>query len=278
MKKPLYIILALLLSAACDNSYLESENVEELIVEGWIESGHAPVVLVSSTLPVSSVPQPVSNISEHILRYAEVSIEHNGVTEYLCARLTDKFTIGNYFTSPSMRGIPGETYRLHVKWLDFEATAVCTIPEPVLIDAVYLEKAVSDTSFIAKMSFHNNPDSRNYYQTFRRIGRKSEPYLAVNLTTLDGAKMDTVITETFMKPMKRMAQEKDVYLHPGDTIALKLATIERPMYDFWESFANFSNSMGTILTAPVNVKGNVEGAIGYWAGYGTDVRELIVPR
>lgn len=93
---------------ACDNSYLESDNVEELVVEGWIESGHAPVVMVSSTLPVSSTPQPLSDINEHILRYAEVYIEHNGEREYLTARLTDKFAVGNYFTSPSLRGVPGE--------------------------------------------------------------------------------------------------------------------------------------------------------------------------
>ena len=114
--KRFWYILALLAFAACDNSYLESDNIEELVVEGWIESGHAPVVLVSSTLPVSSTPQPVSDITEHILRYAEVYIEHNGEKEYLTARLTDRFVIRNYFTSTTMRGIPGESYKLHVKW------------------------------------------------------------------------------------------------------------------------------------------------------------------
>lgn len=146
--------LVTLMPTACDNSYLESDNVEELIVEGWIESGHAPVVMVSSTLPVSSTPQPLSDIYEHILRYAEVYIEHNGEREYLTARLTGKFAVGNYFTSPSLRGVPGESYFLHVKWLDFEASAVCTIPDPVAIDTVYVEKSIDDTSYVAKMIFH----------------------------------------------------------------------------------------------------------------------------
>lgn len=276
MKRFCYILLLLTL-AACDNNYLESENIEELVVEGWIESGHAPVVMVSTTLPVSSTPQPISNINEHILRYAEVYIEHNGRKEYLTARMTDRFVVRNYFTSSTLRGIPGESYSLHVKWLDYEASAVCTIPQPAAIDTAFVEKALNDTSFVAKMIFHNDPKEGRLYQTFRRTGSAKNIYEAVNFTTLDGSLLDTVITETFMKPMKTL-EAKDVYLHPGDTIALKLATTERPIHEFWSSFANYVNSVGTVLTAPVNVKGNVNGAIGYWAGYGIDIREIILPR
>lgn len=273
--KRLLFISAILALAACDNSFLESDNIEELVVEGWIENGHAPVVLVSSTLPVSSVPQPVSSITEHILRYAEVYIDHGGEREYLTARLSDRFVIKNYFTSPTLRGVPGETYHLHVKWLDYEASAVCTIPEPVPIDTAYLEKAVNDTSFVAKMVFHNNPEAGKFYQGFRRVGAESNTYKAVNFTTLNGALLDTVVTTSFMKSLKAV-KDGDVYFHPGDTVALKLAVIEQPMYTFWSSFTNYySNSSGSVLSAPVNVKGNVTGAIGYWAGYGIDIRELL---
>lgn len=276
MKRYLYIIVSLLVClAACDNSYLESDNVEELVVEGWIESGHAPVVFVTSTLPVSSTPQPVSNISDHLLRYAEVYIEHNGERHYLTARLTDNYVIKNYFTSSTLSGVPGGIYRLNVKWLDYEASAVCTIPEPTAIDTFYIEKVMNDTSYVAKMTFHNNPEDGKFYQTFRRMGVGTNAYEAVNFTSLNGAVQDTVITETFMKPMRTLESE-DMYLHPGDTISLKLATIERPMYDFWSSFTDYYNSAGTVFSAPANVKGNVNGAIGYWAGYGIDIREIVV--
>ena len=88
-------------------------------------------------------------------------VEHNGTKEYLTARLTDRFMIRNYFT----------------------------IPNPVAIDTAYFEKAIDDTSYVAKMIFHNVPEAGRYYQTF-------------------------------MKPMMTI-EAKDVYLHPGDTISLK---------------------------------------------------------
>lgn len=96
----------------------------------------------------------------------------------------------------------------------------------------------------------------------------------MGLTTLDGSILDSIVTETFMRP-KMLPDAKDMYLHPGDTIALKLATMERPLYEFWSSFANYESSAGTVFSAPTNVKGNVTGAIGYWAGYGIDIREIL---
>ena len=272
--KRLWYIISVLMLTACDNSFLESDNVEELVVEGWIESGHAPVVMVSSTLPVSSTPQPVSDISKHILRYAEVYIDHHGQREYLTACITDRFEVANYFTSPTLRGVPGDTYLLHVRWLDYEASAVCTIPEPPSIDTVYVEKALDDTSFVAKMVFQNNPSAGTLYQTFSRVGSESNAYKAVNFTTLDGSMIDDIVVETFMKPLA--IGKDDAFFHPGDTIALKLATVERPMYDFWKEYANYSNSSGSVFGVSKNVKGNVSGAIGYWAGYGIDIKELIL--
>lgn len=271
--KRYWFILCLLTLAACDNNYLESDNIEEMVVEGWIESGHAPVVMVTTTMPISSDPRPVSGIADHMLRYAEVYIEHNGEREYLTARLSDRFVTRNYFTSTTLHGVPGETYRLHVKWLDYEASAVCTIPQQVAIDSVFFEKAVDDTSFVAKMVFHNDPQQRRYYQTFSRFGPSSKNYSAVFMTTLDGSLLDTVITETFMKPLN--AKTKNTYLHPGDTLALKLATMQRCMYEFWGSFNNYSTSIGTVFTSPKTIKGNVDGALGYWAGYGIDIKEVI---
>lgn len=49
----------------------------------------------------------------------------------------------------------------------------------------------------------------------------------------------------------------------------------RHMYDFWKEYANYANSSGSVFGVPKKVKGNVSGAIGYWAGYGIDIKELI---
>jgi len=272
MKKCIYILFVLLAAFSCDNSYLPGESKEELVVEGWIENGHAPIVLVSSTLPVSSTPRSLTDITEHILRYAVVYIDHDGGREYLTARMSSKFAIQNYFTSPTLRGEAGKTYTLHVKWQDYNASATCTIPEPPKIDSSWFEKEFNDSSYVFKIRFSNDPAAGRLYQSFRRVGpADSSLFSAVNFTTLRGSQMAETVTEKFMSPYYN-EQTRDMYFHPGDIVAVKLATIEEPMYTFWNKYANIYNTTGsTVLTAPTNLPGNVSGAIGYWAGYGIDM-------
>lgn len=274
MKRLVFLIITILATAiSCDNGSLDIESQEELVVEGWIEDGHAPVVMVSSTLPVTTEYQPLSNITEHILRYAEVYIESEGVRTDLTARLNDKFSIQNYFTSSTLRGEVGKSYTLHVKWQDYNATATCTIPESVPIDTMYLVKEKDDTSYVAKVEFTNEPSLCHYYQFFKRIS-DTTAFGAVSFSTMDGSKLDRKLTMTFMKTQTSMM--KDCYLHPGEIIAIKLATTDETMYNYWSQFTNAYNTIG-LETSPTNPKANIEGAIGYWAGYGVSVRELTVP-
>jgi len=279
MKRIPVILFFLASICSCDNGYLQSDPVEELVVEGWIESGHAPTVFVSATFPVSSKPQSIDSLSDHILRYAEVFIDCEQTRYYLTARLSDKYVLQNYFTSSSLRGEVGKTYRLGVKWQDYEASAVCTIPPPTSIDTLWIEKQENDTSFVAKIQFTNNPEENRYYQSFMRNGVSDENvFRAVNFTCLDGSLMEDKVTETFMKPMlinTGVENPKDLYFHKGDCAAVKLATTQKCIYEFWSSYTNLYNSY-SILTAPINLKGNVEGAIGYWAGYGISMREFTV--
>lgn len=277
--KRIAFILTLVLFAACDNSYLESENLEELVVEGWIESGHAPVVMVHTTLPISSTPRPVSEIQDHILRYANVYIDTDEGREYLTARLTDRHTVMNYFTSPTLRGEVGKTYRLGVEWQNFKATASCTIPEPVSIDSSYFEKAYNDTSYVFKIRFKNNPSEKRYYTAFKREGAAdTSNFKLSSFSTLKASQLDTVVNISFMKSPTSMEPDMNLYYHSGDRIAIKLATIEENMYDFWMRYINAAGTTGSlILSYTSNIYGNVDGAIGYWAGYGVDVVEKTVP-
>lgn len=277
--KRLVVLLALLAVWSCDNDYLPSESREELVVEGWIESGHAPIVMVSSTLPVSSTPRPIADIKDHILRYAQVYIDCEGSREYLTACLSDKFTLRNYFTSSTLRGEVGKTYRLHVEWLDYKADAECTIPEPAAIDTAFFVKELNDTSYVLKMQFGNIPSEKRFYHSFIRCGAvDSSMFRSVNFTTLRGEIQPEVITETFMKPLQRGNSSVDVYFHHGDEVAVKLSTIDETMFNFWLQYSNVYNSTGSMIqTTPDNLSGNVTGAIGYWAGYGLSLVELTCP-
>lgn len=271
----LSFVTCILCLAGCENNYLDLESKEELVVEGWIEDGHSPIVMVSKTLPASSTPRKIDDISSIILRYASVYIDHDGIRTYLTARLSDKFVLQNYFTSNEIKGEAGRSYTLHVEWDKFKASATCTIPEPCQIDTIYsIRKEGCDTSSFIRMEFVNNPDSTTYYQYFMREGTADTASFRVahyGKMCSDNIKKGKVSLDVYS------FKAKDPYFHPGDVVALKLATTEKTIADFWDKFSD-SSSMSTNVVTPVNLncKGNVDGALGYWAGYGISVKEVII--
>jgi len=271
----LILLLACVLTwTACDNRYLDLDPVEELVVEGWIENGHAPIVFVSKSLPASSTPRKL-DMASVIMRYANVYIDCNGKRSYLTARLSDKYMLQNYFTTNEISGQVGQSYPLHVEYQDFKATATCTIPEPCPIDTAYmLHKAGCDTLSYARMEFTNNPETKTYYQYFLRVGAAdTSAFRAVQYGKLasDDITAGPVAIDVYN------TESKDLHFHSGDKLGLKLATMEKCMADFWQKFSDSAGLSSNMLTPMhTNCKGNVEGALGYWAGYGISVRELQV--
>lgn len=257
---------------ACDTSKIDSDYISELVVEGWIESGHAPIVFVSKSIPASSDPMTAEDIAESVLRYANVYIIHNGDSIPLTARLSDKFILQNYFTSDKIKGEVGETYTLFVKWKEFEAIATCTIPEPCPIDTAYIKPIEVDTCFLVTSEFTNYRDDQNYYQYFVRDD--STPFKAVKYAALDGGNLPD---GTFQLNIGRQNLQ-DGYFHPGNIVTVKLATTEEDMFDFWNEFHEASSLSGnTITPVYINCKGNVDGALGYWAGYGISIYQIEIP-
>ena len=73
MKRGLLILFMSLLAAGC--SYLNEKEYEpEIVVEGWIEDGGFPVVIVTSTVQVTDQYKSWTDLQENIIRWAKVSV------------------------------------------------------------------------------------------------------------------------------------------------------------------------------------------------------------
>ncbi len=252
-----YLFAALTIFSSCDQTHIDfpGDNIQ-LVVEGWIENGHAPVVIVSTSLPVSSNPQPLTELEKHIVRYAEVSIEVDGDEYYLTSVLSDDFTVGNYYSSSELRGTVGKTYKLTVRYDDFCACATCSIPEPPTIISFTPRAGESDSSYSAELKFTGNRDGMQYYMPFLRLGG-SGLFTPVPSSVICGQKSGESICIEFGQYKKE------------DKLEVKIASMQEPIYEFWNSYQSLIPLTGSVYFSNYrNLKGNIEGGIGYWAGYG----------
>ena len=59
---------------ACDDSDLTVDTPQSVVVEGWIENGEFPIVIITKTLPVTTEYQDMSDLSDYLVRWAKVTV------------------------------------------------------------------------------------------------------------------------------------------------------------------------------------------------------------
>ena len=275
----LCMISALAALFACTSDY-EVDNEPQLVVEGWIEHGGHPVVMVSTTYPVSEKRAQLSDLKDNLVRWAKVSVSCGDTTVMLMGKDDKRYFPPYIYTTGMLRGYAGNTYRLQVDYMDFHAEAETTIPLPVPLDSVRVLPCSQDTLFQIRAWFHDNPSERNYYKFFTSVGNSSLMWLSSYMQTLNDAMFtpgEEIGTTVYRGRTITNRHRYVPYFTAEDTVRVKLAQMDSISFVFWDqlegnmSFGNFPLNM-----ARTNPSFNVCGALGYWCGYGSTEWQVVI--
>lgn len=280
MKTIIRILAAGLLALCCACSSDDEPPVsQELVVEGWIDSGDFPIVMLTKSIPISSEYQPLDNLENYIERWARVAISDGEREVVMIGKYDREFFPPYIYTTGEMRGVAGRTYRLTVDCSDgTHAEAVTTIPQPAAIDSIRQER-VPDTDTLRQVyAFVTDKRTETkYYKVFTHVMSRDKGYMQSYLG----------ITNSDILPDKgkiavnqgRINLEKDFtpYFTVGDTVIVKLSCIDETAYNFWRSFEDMTSlSRNPLFPMTENMPSNVNGALGYWFGYGSCVERVII--
>ena len=125
-----------------------------------------------------------------------------------------------------------------MEYRDYYATATTTIPPTTVRPDFFVEKcADSDTLYQVKVSFSDPPGEKNYYQLFARTGADSKQYFASYLGSIDDAVLADHTEYTVYRGRKLGAgTDYTPYFAEQDTVAVKLAQVDKASYQFWDGF------------------------------------------
>ena len=143
----IYTLGLILLACATLTACMEEEDAElqtQLVVEGWIEDGGYPVVLLGETHAIDAGMQ---NIENYIVRWGKVTISDGTDSVILTGGYDNDFFPPYKYTTFKMTGQAGKTYTLTAEYRGKKATAVTTIPQPVELDSLHVVRSESDTLF-----------------------------------------------------------------------------------------------------------------------------------
>jgi hypothetical protein len=283
LKRVFFGMLFIISLAYCDPEVdIEIPAIKkQLVVDGWIEQGNfAYVLLTYNTSYFSNIDSSTfSKISDFIATKAKVIITNGTESEIMMLDRDTNFFPSLVYRSLIMKGEVGKTYTLIIKNEGDTITASTNILQPVNLDSIWFESlSDNDTMGVIKGIIHDNKNERNFYKTFFKLNQKSRKYIPTLFsnfedTYFNGERFTFALKrgpETYLKPIET------IYFKKGDTIIVKVSSIEKKCYEFWRSYEDEILNSGNPFAANFNkITPTINNGLGIWCGYGSTFYRVI---
>ncbi len=277
-------VLLLLLNSCEKEVQLDiGEGTGKLVVEGLIETGMPPTVLLSRSFGFLEPIDP-GTMSENLISGARVTVSHGEETMVLKEWAKGFYSVDTSAAAPYFVGENGKFYDLRIEWEGQVYEARTKIPHPVILDSVYSTLPLfppKDNPMARQIGIRfKDPDTLgNFWRYYTRINQG--PLLPpTNSVISDEYSNGTWVESSLVLGTDRsrsVGLDSLGFAHVGDTVTLKWATIDRNTYDFWHSFEFSLATLGSPFASPIQVKSNLSnGALGIWGGYGTVYRTILI--
>lgn len=280
LHRTLGLIVATIYGCACTKTLPISEP--RLVVDGWIDEGGHPVVMVSTTLPLSEQKQGAEEVKDAIVRWADVRVSVDGVTTTLVGRKDERYSIPYIYTDHSVVGVAGKTYELSVSYAGMNVTASTTIPRRVPLDSIRTERLEGE-DYLLSVYFSDPPEKGDRYRIFTQSISEGERAGAQCFPTLLGTLSDEnfngeSVSCSVLPPVGMTATGYDINFKSGTTVYLKFCTMDEDTYLYWKGYDDSRMFADSPLFPGTNsLISNISGGLGLWAGYGASYYTVSIP-
>jgi len=279
-----------MLLASCEKNVTVDipQSDPKIVVEGYIENGKNPYVILSHTLPFFGTIN-YESVLQNGIRNALVTID-NGTT---IDTLRDVLDTGVYF-GLNMVGEMGKHYALRVVTDGHVLTATTFIPPLIPLDSIWFKVDGNRDSLGYVWAHLTDPDTLgNCYRWFaRRINRYTYGDLQGEVKYHDFvAPRGSVIEDKFFNgksfdfgynrgSIPNSTKDDDNndernFFKRGDTIVVRFCTIDRAHFEFWRTEEMQTGNNGNPFGSPAPVTSNIDGGLGIWGGYGAAYDTII---
>lgn len=307
MRRSLLLPLLVLVLPSCEKEIVVDlpETDAKLVVEGTIEQGQPPIVILTRTQSYFA-PTDLNSIAGIFVKDAVITvsdgtttttlqeISSEGLTEeqiQLAAEATgiDPALLASGDISvyslldDSFVGQVGRTYTLNVQGDGKSCSAVTTIPNVVPLDSLWwrlaLQEPDDDSSGYAWTRITDPDTMGNGYRWMARRFYSEDPdytkdsrYIAplgssFNDKYINGLSFDFFAVRGRSPFTDNTEDETAGYFLRGDSVAVKFVSMGLTEADFYITYDNNVASQGDLFSTPSNARTNINGGLGIWAGW-----------
>ena len=268
-----FFSIAFLFLLACNREDVgkKLENESEIVVDGSIEEGDVAQVILSLSVPINTTIDTINGIN-YVIRSAKVTVSDGVNEEILRLKRNNKYLPPFVYYGSSIIGKAGKKYNLKIEYLNKIIEATTSIPKAVpILSATYNKQNLTDQTGYIFIKFKDPETEKNFYQIETRLMKHDSlfiPTLYGNLSD-DNFTSPEVSIQIYRGKSFYEKETYKPYFVDGDKIFVKLRTMNKAGYEFWNSWQNeFINGSNPIFPNTTSLKSNIKGGIGIWEGYG----------
>lgn len=303
------VMISFFIFTACEKEIKLNikNNPNEIIVEGHIENGLPPYVILTKSISLydnininklgnffvhgATIIVSNGNDSVQLVEYnssilqtlpdsiaialaAQFGIQIDSAGDFPDVSI---YTVG--LTDTNFIGEIGKQYDLRIEVDNQYLTSTTSIPQPVYFDSLWLmphpNAAFADSFFQVYGWLKDPPAFGNYYRYFTKAD--NQPFLISNQSVFDDNFFNGKAFQIFIPKGKPIGSNPsdfnfntDGYWDIADSVCtVKLCQIDKAHYDFWRTLEANRSSQGNPFGSFVLVKSNIKGGKGVWGGYGS---------
>ena len=261
--------LCLLLLSACQKEVQETH--EEIVVEGWIESGGAPVVLLTKSFVIERGASDKGETSI-VLPWGKVTVSDGTETVILTGDYDNRYMPPYIYTTSQIKGIPGRTYHLTVEYGNHKLTAQTTIPDIDSLEALTVTPCIDvDSMYQITAYYDDNPNTKDYYLFLTRIFNRETRHYPSFLGLQDDEQL-SLHNQQMVQPGIHLLTSNEnkyrPYYRENDSVQIKFTKIDETTYNIHKAYNEMvALASNIIFVSDISMPTNIQGGLGFWCGY-----------
>jgi hypothetical protein len=271
-----------------------TEGAAQLVVNGQIEVGEWPVVVLTKSIGYFSKVD-FTTLQNSFVHDAVVEVSDGSRKVRLVEYSKDSGFARFYYykidtTDPDAYSFVGQTEKFYTLTIETDGkkyTSTTKIPQPKPIDSMAAvaprEVPKNAPTAMQLIVWYSDPDTPgNSVRYFTK--RNSEPYYPGPNSVFDDQIVNGARNAQY--PLQAGSQRNDInfsdssgYVFRGDTVTIRWSAIDHNVFNFYQTFEYSIGTVGNPFSSPINVMTNVQGgALGIWAGYAPTYYTIVVPK
>jgi len=280
MRRIIILAVVLLSLSGCIGKF-HPKDEPQIVVEGWIDEGGFPVVMLTTTVSVGEDLTEWDSLKDNIIRWAKVTVSDGEHEEVLTGRKDKDYFPPYIYTTARMRGEVGKAYTLTVEYSGRKVTAHTVIPSAVPLEWIKVLPSEKEGQANIVAGLKDNPDTKDYYKFFTRVMDEDSSYVPSFMGLIDDDILGEGVNEITINkgtPQVFGSKDKSVTFDEDSFVLVRFCTLDEISYKYWEDFEDIATlTRNPFFPVTKKIRSNIEGGLGYWAGYGSSVYRVSIP-